>query len=264
MAGRSEERKQATSQSYNPQYIYSYMYDTNKLYRTDLLTAEETVHHLEAYRLSLGCCLTELPAGPLLVTGGGPSSEVVMIDTSTFEVVRQPALLTPRHCHAAVYHDQHLYVLGGVDTDYLSDCERFVLPDSRWEPLPPLPIASADISAVVVAKSLYALVGREACRVLDLIQMLSLVGFVWQVLSLRLPRADWGIPCFQLMDDKIYILLKKTLYAFHTQTFQLQPLKTLPDSISSRYGPSYYSRGVLYCASHIGPARSMDIGSLSS
>jgi hypothetical protein len=68
-------------------------------------------------------------------------------------------MFTPRRSHAAVYHTPHLYILGGRNDSYLSECERSVCAENRWEALPPLPKACCHMSGVVVESSLYALGG---------------------------------------------------------------------------------------------------------
>jgi hypothetical protein len=103
--------------------------------------------------------------GSLLITGGSREKdatndlrEVVRIDTRReFAVSKQPPMLSARHSHAAVYHTPHLYVLGGVNGSALSECERYVCTEKRWEALPPLPRACSLMSGVVVESSLYAL-----------------------------------------------------------------------------------------------------------
>jgi hypothetical protein len=113
--------------------------------------------------------------GSLLITGGGyPDAvrEVVRIDVGTFDVSPQPYMLTPRGQHAAVYHDQHLYVLEGHNGQHdLSECEMFVCAENRWEALPPLPSPRSSMSGVVIENSLYALGGRvELSSYLDEVQ----------------------------------------------------------------------------------------------
>jgi hypothetical protein len=87
-----------------------------------------------------------VPGGSLLITGGGFSTavrEVVRIDTRRECAVSDlPSLLAPRKLHAAVYHSQHLYGLGGPNDRYLTECERYVCAESRWQALPPLPRAA--------------------------------------------------------------------------------------------------------------------------
>jgi hypothetical protein len=72
--------------------------------------------------------------------------------------------------HAAVYHTPHLYLLGGWNgSRELSECERYVVAENRWEALPPLPTACHSASGVVVESSLYALGGYDGSD-LDLVQ----------------------------------------------------------------------------------------------
>jgi hypothetical protein len=69
-----------------------------------------------------------LPGGSLLITGGYPAvREVVKIDTlRENSVSSQPPMHTGRHYHAAVYHSQYLYVLGGfTEVRDLKECERY-------------------------------------------------------------------------------------------------------------------------------------------
>jgi hypothetical protein len=83
-------------------------------------------------------------------------------------------MLTPRMGNAAVYFTPHLYILGGMNGwSALSECERYVCVEKRWEALPPLPRACHSMSGVAVESSLYALGGQNG-SLLDLVQKLSL------------------------------------------------------------------------------------------
>jgi hypothetical protein len=243
-----------------PRYIYGYEERTNNMNRTDLLTGVQSFHEVASYEFKPGCCWSELPGGSLLITGGGPSAEVVTICTEAFEVTQQPPMSTARQNHIAVYNDNHVYVLGGRGP--LEECERYLCAQSLWEDLPPLPRASAAMSGVVVEDCLYAL-GGYANGPLDLIQRLNLEGLRWELMPLQLPHAGSGIPCFKLSNSQVYLLLKKTVYSFKPQSEQITPLKTLSEDIYSWRGPSYYSKGTLYCSSSGGgPVSSLVIGSL--
>jgi hypothetical protein len=185
----------------------------------------------------------------------------VRIDVGTFEVSPQRDMHTPRKFHAGVYHAPHLYVFGGHNYRYLSECERYVCAEDRWETLPPLPRACFYTSGVVVESSLYALGGYDGTY-LDLVQKLSLESLTWELMQFRLPYADSAIPCFKLRDTEVYLVVKKTLCSF--TGLEVRPLKTLTEGIPSWYGSSYYHRGTLYCSSHKGAVRSLEIGSLSN
>jgi hypothetical protein len=219
---------------------------------------------LPSYTFNEGCYWSEAPRGSLLVTGGGNPAvrEVVRIDTRReYAVYHCTPMLTPRRLHAAVHHTPHLYVLGGFDYTSLSECERYVCADNRWEALPPLPRACWRSSGVVVERSLYALGGSDG-SILDLVQKLSLETLTWELMQLRLPHAGQCIPCFKLTDTEVYLVVKKTLCSFTAS--EVRPLKTLAEDIRSFRGASYYHKGNLYCSSGERAVRCHAIGSLSN
>jgi hypothetical protein len=249
-------------------FIYSYKFDTDQLHRTSLVTGEHSSHRVPSYTFKYGCCWSESSGGSLLITGGrNPTAvrEVVRIDTRReFAVTHCPPMLTPRAGHAAVYHTPHLYILGGWNgSSYLSECERYVYAENRWEALPPLPRTCIDTSGVVVENNLYALGGIDGPgSYLDLVQKLSLESLTWELMQFRLPVAGYDIPCFKLRDTEVYLVIKRTLYSF--SALEVRPLKTLTREIQSRFGASYYRRGILYCSDYAGGVRILEIGSLSN
>jgi hypothetical protein len=160
-----------------PQYMPTFFYcchsNYNELHRVNLLTGEQSCHEMPNYEFKYGCRWSELPGGSLLITGGEHPAvrEVVKIDTLRESAVCSlPPMLTARRNHAAVYHSQYLYVLGGEDDWDLSESERYVCEESRWEVLPPQPLACWGMSAVELENSLYALGGYDR----DTVQKLSL------------------------------------------------------------------------------------------
>jgi hypothetical protein len=245
-----------------PSFIYSYGKNTDQLYRTSLVTREHSSLQVPSYTFTYGCCWSEVPGGSLLITGGGIPAvrDVVRIDTRReFAVSHCPPMLTPRMGHAAVYHTPHLYILGGRnDSRQLSECERYICAENRWEALPPLPRACYGASGVVVESSLYALGGYGS----NFVQKLSLESLTWELMKLRLPFAGYGIPCFKLRDTEVYLVVNRTLCSF--TAFEVSPLKTLTEDIYSWFGTSYYCRGTLYCSSFSGLVRCYEIGSLSN
>jgi hypothetical protein len=157
-------------------------------------------------------------------------------------------MLNPRGFHAAVYHTPHLYALGGSDdAGYLSECERLVCAENRWEALPPLPRACRAMSGVVIESSLYALGGHDESH-LDLVQKLSLESLTWELMQFRLPFADTEIPCFKLRDTEVYLVVNYTLCSF--TGLEVRPIRTLTElevdpfwgmdeDIHSLFGTSY-------------------------
>jgi hypothetical protein len=251
-----------------PTFIYSSYDGTDKLYRTNLVTGELSRHRVPSYTFKYHCCWSEVPGGSLLITGGHDEDcnyvrEVVRIDTRReFAVSHCPPMLTPRIGHAAVYHTPHLYVLGGCSRRHLSECERYVLAENRWEALPPLPRACFSASGVVVESSLYVLGGYDDASELDLVQKLSLESLTWELMQFRLPFAGCKIPCFKVREAEVFLVVKKTLCSF--TAFEVRPVKTLTAYIQSEFGPSYYRRGPLYCSNGLGGRFSYEIGSLSN
>jgi hypothetical protein len=250
-----------------PTFIYSYRTYTDQLHRTNLVTGEHSSHRVPSYMFKSCCYWSELTDGNLLITGGSSPSavrEVVRIDTRReFAVSHCAPMLTPRKCHAAVYHTPHLYILGGWSGRYLSECERYVCAENRWEALPPLPTACSGMSGVVVESCLFALGGRmDYAFFLDLVQKLSLESLTWELMQFRLPHPEYAVPCFKVRDTEVYVVVNKTLYSF--TVLEVRPLKTLTKDIQSWSGASYYHRGTLYCSSNAGGADCYKIGSLSN
>jgi hypothetical protein len=145
MEGKTTELS-VTRSTVRPKFIYCCRYYTDQLLRTNLLTGEQSCHKIPGYEFKIDFRWSELPGGSLLITGGfegyiSALSEVLKIDTlRDWAVSSLPPMTAARSCHAAVYHSQFLYVLGGVIFGrYLSECERYVCAESRWEVLPALP-----------------------------------------------------------------------------------------------------------------------------
>jgi hypothetical protein len=245
-----------TQPQYTPTFFYSCQEDTNQLHRVNLLTGEHSRHEVPRYQFEFGCRWSELPGGSLLITGGGHGErDVVKIDTlREYAASSQPPMHAYRSQHAAVYHSQYVYVLGGYiesrEADWcLRACERYVCAESRWEELANMPVAGKRMSAVELHNSLYALGGhgdeidldtyQELS--LDTVQKLSLDSLTWQLMQLKLPQAVKSFPCFK-KDTEVYLIIKKTLYLF--TALEVKRIKTLPVYIICY--SSYYSRGTLY------------------
>jgi hypothetical protein len=191
--------------------------------------------------LKICCRWSELPGGSLVEVY--ITEEVVKVDTPReWAVSSQPPMHTARCSHAAVYHSQYLYVLGGWDDSSLSECERFVCAESRWEVLPALPVAYQAMSAVELDNSLYALGGNVRDCDLDTVQQLCLHSLTWELMQLKLPQSAHCFPCFK-SDTEVYLVIEMTLYSF--TPLEIKPIKSVPAGISW-CDASYYSRGSLY------------------
>jgi hypothetical protein len=94
------------------------------------------------------------------------------------------------------------------------------------------------------------------------VQKLSLESLTWELMQFRLPFAGYSIACFKLRDNKVYLVVNKTLCSF--SALEVRPLKTLTGNFKSWFGVSYYHRGTLYCSNYEGAVLSYEIGSLSN
>jgi hypothetical protein len=223
-----------------------YCYDTlkEKLHSANLLTSKESCHKMPSYRFRFGSRKSELPGGSLLITGGlSGERKVEKIDTTReYAVSSLSPMHAPRINHAAVYHSQYLYVLGGYNkAREFNECERYLCAESRWEELPALPVACDCISAVEVENSLYALGGRALGMNVDAVQKLSLDSLTWELMQLKLPQAQCFVPLLQdrhssVLNDQGDPVL---LHSFPNQGSQDSYSKIICRS-------SYYSRGTLY------------------
>jgi hypothetical protein len=135
-----------------PQFIYCCEDIGHKLLKANLLTGEQSRHQIPGYQFKHVCRWSELPGGGVFVTGGWPGvREVVKIDTlRECAVSSLPPMHAARYRHAAVYHSQYLYALGGYCARSLSECERYVCAETRWEVLPALPVACDAMSAITL------------------------------------------------------------------------------------------------------------------
>jgi hypothetical protein len=248
----------------NPVFVYSFAEQSHFVHRIRLSTGEQSTHQLISLAFRHGCCLSEVYGGSLLVTGGGGvlgTTSVERIDVMReFAVYEQAPMLVPRLLHSAVSHAQHLYVLGAYNTYRLKECERYVCTQNRWESIPPLPKACGLASGVVVKGSLYALGGIGWINSLDLIQKLNLQELTWELLEVRLPSPGYGLPCFKTKDSQICFVVEGGLYSISPQTVQVQLMSTVSADIKSYVGPSYYSRGTLYCSNFGGETAYIEIG----
>jgi hypothetical protein len=216
----------------------------DKQARIDLLTGDKTYYEVPTYLFKWGCQWSDLPGRGLLITGGGNPvvREVMKIDTlREWAVSCVPPMHTARCSHAVVYHSQYLYVLRGYSENSLSECERYVCVESRWELWPVLPVAGAAMSAVELENSLYALGGNNGQSFSNTVQKLSLDSLTWELIQLKLPQASGWTPCFKVYNE-VYLVSGVTLHSF-TPT-KVKPIKTVPQSFWCF--SSYYNRGTLY------------------
>jgi hypothetical protein len=231
-----------------PDFIFNFEPGTTNLHKTNLSTGQESSTAL-TYTFKRCSRLCESPEGLLFITGGYPiSSEVVCIDPATNTVTPKPPMKTPRHRHGSVFYGGFLYVIGGSNTSYFAECERYDSFLDRWQPIAPLPHAIHDNEAIVCGytRRIYTLGGYNSTGVLDLIQEFELASQTWKLLEVKLPSRSCDIPCFRVKNQTlIYFIQDGALHSFSPLTYTLANVKPVTDIMSCN-GPSYYAKGILY------------------
>jgi hypothetical protein len=246
-------------------FIYNYKRGTFNLHKTSLSTGQESstaLTHTFKYHSSL----CESPEGNLFITGGwNPvTSDVVCISPTTNAVTPKPRMKTPRCAHGSVFYGGFLYVIGGSNTSYLAECERYDTLLNKWLPIAPLPNASCAHEAIVCGytRRIYTLGGNDGSH-LDLIQEFELESQTWKLLEVKLPSKSHWIPCFRVKNQAlIYFIQVGALHSFSPITYSLANVKPLTN-ITSMNGPSYFAKGTLYYPDESGPVRRLQIGDLS-
>jgi hypothetical protein len=248
-------------------FIYNFQKNTSNLHKTNLSTGQESrtaLTHTFKYHSSL----CESPEGNLFITGGGHptvTNEVMFIDPITNAVTPKPPMKTPRRGHGSVFYGGFLYVIGGYNTDYLAECERYDTLHNQWQHIPPLPHQSECHAAIVCGytRRIYTL-GGSGDLYSDLIEEFELESQTWKLLELKLPSKSWNIPCFRVKNQAlIYFIQDSALHSFSPITYTLANVKPVKD-IQSWNGPSYFAKGTLYYpVGVVGPLQKLEIGDLS-
>jgi hypothetical protein len=245
-------------------FIYNFQPGTTNFHKTNLSTGQESstalTHTFKSYS-----SLCESPEGILFITGGGPSTEVVCINPTTNAVTPKPPMKTPRFAHGSVFYGGFLYVIGGRNTSYLAECERYDISQDKWLPIAPLPHANSHQEAIVCGytRRIYILGGYISTGHLDLIQEFELESQTWKLLEVKLPSKSNAIPCFRGKNQAlIYFIQGGALHSFSPITSTLANVKPVTN-ILSYHGPSYFAKGILYYPHQSGPLQKLVIGELS-
>eukprot|EP00359_Climacostomum_virens_P011401 CAMPEP_0204917722 /NCGR_PEP_ID=MMETSP1397-20131031/15352_1 /ASSEMBLY_ACC=CAM_ASM_000891 /TAXON_ID=49980 /ORGANISM="Climacostomum Climacostomum virens, Strain Stock W-24" /LENGTH=172 /DNA_ID=CAMNT_0052090657 /DNA_START=269 /DNA_END=787 /DNA_ORIENTATION=+ len=157
-------------------------------------------------------------------------------------------MLIGRRSHSVTYYDNYLYAIGGTVIYSSRECERFNVTLEKWEAFEPLPQECTCVNVIALDESrcLYALGGEVTGHtILNLIQRLSLRSMKWNILKLKLPSPAQCIASFKLDESQVYFVISKKLYCFTPQASSIKLVKVLRRDVIS-FGPSYYSKGVLY------------------
>jgi hypothetical protein len=240
--------------SEEPKFIYSFG-NGRAINRTALRNGEVSNVRTQLNWVNTHCSWAEAAGGKLLLTGGYDIDRVICIELQREgAAVDKAPMQLARSNHFSLYYEGFLYVVGGYRSNSpLKECERYDLGKDQWESIASLPIPCKGASLVEDCQKMYAMGGFNGDW-LDSIQVLCLRSLMWEVLLLTLPFKTDNIPCFKVGTDDVYIVLAKDLFNVQVSQGRVEWVKTLPEYISSMYGPSYYSEGYLYCSSFAGAA----------
>jgi hypothetical protein len=173
---------------------------------------------------------------------------------------------TARFGHGSVFYGGFLYVLGGYNTAYLEECERYDTLHNHWQPIPPLPQARQWHAAIVCGytRRIYTLGGNDSSGSLDLMQEFEPESQTWKLLKVKLPSKSYCIPCFRVKNQAlIYFIVGGALHSFSPITYTLTNVKPVTN-ITSYNRPSYFAKGTLYYPpDDSGPLKKLVIGDLS-
>lgn len=248
-----------------PSCIYSYRRNSHKLYKTQIATGEVSILYLSAFEFNSGCFWNLLPSGVVFITGGYNSGSVHIIEVHRdFAVVSKSGMSSSRWLHCGVFYLDAVYVLGGICNDcILTNCERYIFDEDRWDPVAPLLQGGTEMSGIAAANCLYVMGGYSVGDALmPSIQRLSLYLMCWELLQVQLPSLGPRVPCFTMQEKGIIIAANQGLYFLDLKSDIIVKLGVMEDNSSSVCGPSYYRSGILYTSSDSGPASQSKIGEL--
>jgi hypothetical protein len=101
---------------------------------------------------------------------------------------------------------------------------------------------------------------------MDRVYELNLDKLRWRTLLVRLPLKQQNVPCFKLReeDSQLYFVQGKSVYSLDPKEETITWVKDIWESITSRFGTSHVSRGLLYCSSDDGRVLTTGVGSLDT
>ncbi|ELU07701.1 hypothetical protein CAPTEDRAFT_63949, partial [Capitella teleta] len=101
--------------------------------------------------------------GGFVVSGGRSQNisqrECYSYDAQNGQWNTLPPMPTARRSHSSIYHNHHLYVVGGYDGSYLNSVEALDMRNLQWNHLPPLPREVRFAYLAIVSDNLFVLGG---------------------------------------------------------------------------------------------------------
>jgi N-acetylneuraminic acid mutarotase len=115
-----------------------------------------------------------------------------------------------RGCFSACYHDEFIYVFGGINTeeDILNSCEKYDIENDIWYTIKDLSIPRKNSSVCpLTSDSIYIFGGtREDGRMTDTIEMYLLSADLWITLNVKLPSPISFSTAFKVTQYSIILL----------------------------------------------------------
>ncbi|ELT92114.1 hypothetical protein CAPTEDRAFT_115045 [Capitella teleta] len=108
-------------------------------------------------------CACASPGG--FVVSGGLSQNGIQRECYSYEAQNGhwntlPPMPTARFSHSSIYHNHHLYVVGGYDGSPLNSVDALDMRNLQWNHLPPLPREVYFAHLAIVSDNLFVLGGR--------------------------------------------------------------------------------------------------------
>ncbi|ELT90682.1 hypothetical protein CAPTEDRAFT_97326 [Capitella teleta] len=110
--------------------------------------------------------------GGFVVSGGRSQEHISQRECYSYDAQNgQWSTLSPmstaRRHHSLLYHNHHLYTVGGFDGNHLNSVEALDLRSLHWNQLPPLPLSVASSYLVIVSGNLFVLGGYNGVWLTD-------------------------------------------------------------------------------------------------
>ena len=153
---------------------------------------------------------TTLPNGEILISGGGISQDVFIINVDKLKITKKAPMIQNRKEHSIVQLQNAVYALGGFDGEnFLKTCERYDLEKDEWKFVSSMKIPKcAFASSVLNNRFIYVFGGYDGMERLNTIEKFDSEFNRWDVLQLKLRKPLSNAAAVSPRDDTIVLLGK--------------------------------------------------------
>jgi NAD kinase len=159
----------------------------------------------ECSRFGTNCCVLKVKDYILILGGITNYSSNKVYKLENNKIAKITPMLSCRSDFSALYSDDKVYVVGGVNVDSnetLVSCEMFCTIKEKWCTLPQLVYPRTKASLCLNNNWLYAIGGIG----IELIERMNLNNRIWEVTELRLFQSATELGLFSIDDDRILIM----------------------------------------------------------